>query len=269
MAALDRVGARHSTGAGNPRQGKRNARCDRRMAYLGDHALLRLCGLDPARPEPSGLQGWTVRCTPQRRTLRMVRSSAPDLYLKIRTRVPARALLEWRILARLAELGFHVAPPAWVAWHGRISVLATLAVPGRPAQVLLAEALRADSLRSVQDFACCAVAPLVARLHAQGLVARDLYWNHFYAQRLGADATLWWIDVERVFAPRWGWRRWVVKDLAGLLASFPAARFPRGLALRFLRSYAGGRLPEGWKAFARSILGKARRIRAHQPRYGA
>jgi hypothetical protein len=115
------------------------------------------------------------------------------------------------------------------------------------------------------------VAKAVRRLHDQGLVFRDLYWNHLFARDLSPDSEPVFLDVERVFRPRWRWERWVVKDLAGLLASVPAALALRaGDGVRFLRSYLGADWPLRSRRhrLMRKIAAKAARIRAHRPRYG-
>lgn len=60
------------------------------------------------------------------------------------------------------------------------------------------------------------------RLHAAGLVHRDLYWCHFFVRedaQAGFAVTL--IDLQRVFHPhrrRW---RWKLKDLAQFVFSMP------------------------------------------------
>ena len=112
------------------------------------------------------------------------------------------------------------------------------------------------------------VAPRVRRLHDQGLVYRDLYWNHIFVEDPRRGDPPVFLDVERVVRPRWRWARWVVKDLAGLLASVPVGIEVRPrFTLRFLRAYFGG----GLDAHRRTILAvvaKAARIRKHQPRFG-
>jgi heptose I phosphotransferase len=135
-------------------------------------------------------------------------------------------------------------------------------VPGRPVDALLHEAAVSGD-PAAAAYCIERVAPVVKRLHDQGLCHRDLYWNHFFAASRSEPPSL--IDVERAFRPRWRRRRWQVKDLASLLASTP-----RGLSaaapLRFLLAYLGG--ARDWKAWARAIARKAQRIRRHRPKYG-
>ena len=112
----------------------------------------------------------------------------------------------------------------------------------------------------------CVLGPvldLVKRLHGAGLVHRDLYWNHLLvldpADRATSPAL---IDVERVLRPIVRRQRWLEKDLAGLLGSWPLERIPAVLALRFFRGWLGGALVLDWKRSARAIIWRARRIRS-------
>jgi hypothetical protein len=141
------------------------------------------------------------------------------------------------------------------------SVVGLAAAQGRAMDVLLAEALHAGRSAIAARFAIECVAPLIARLHGAGLVFRDLYWNHLFAELDGEPV---FIDVHRVLRPRWRRRRWIVKDLAGLLASLPRG-YSRSACLRFLHRYAARRPP---RALVRAIVAKARRIAAHRPKYG-
>jgi tRNA A-37 threonylcarbamoyl transferase component Bud32 len=100
-----------------------------------------------------------------------------------------------------------------------------------------------------------AVADLARRLHACGLVHRDLYLNHLFVAKGGDELTL--IDLARVQRTRKRRRR--VKDLAALVMS------ARGLVsrtdlLRGLRRYGGDR------KLARAVLRKAGKMARHVPR---
>ena len=108
--------------------------------------------------------------------------------------------------------------------------------------------------------------PALRRLHDRGLCHRDLYWNHLFCATPFTDASPVLLDVERVFAPRWRVRRWVVKDLAALWASVPVPVSGRA-GLRFLRSYLGQSLARHRRLML-AVIAKAQRIRAHLPRYG-
>jgi hypothetical protein len=213
----------------------------------------------------AGSLGYTVRCTPRRRTL-LVGTPDQGWFAKLRPG-SRQARREWYWLQRLRELGFRVPDPLLLRCSGGASLVATARAHGRPLDALLAEAHAASRFRAARTFAMAVVAPMVARLHGHGLCFRDLYWNHLFAEGLDparGEPVL--IDVERVFAPRWRRRRWRVKDFAGLLASLPVP-CSRTDALRFLGRCLGG-LPTGWKALARDIARKAARIRGHRPKYG-
>lgn len=218
-----------------------------------------------------GALGQTVRCTPMRCTT-MFPVASEVWFGKVRHGGMRAAIAEWRWLHELPAIGLAVPEPLAFVRRGRRSVLVTSAVNGRPLDVVIAEAMARGEHAAIADFACQVVAVAVAALHASGLVYRDLYWNHLFVDRLGPGARLVFLDVERVFAPRVCRRRWHVKDLAGLVSSFPGTLSPKS-AMRFLRAYllARGDAPNG-RALRRWLFvhvgAKSKRIRAHVPKYG-
>ncbi len=217
----------------------------------------------------AGGQGFTVRCTPNRRTV-MVRTDAGEtLFVKIRQGRYGDARAEWHWLHVLPMLGLAVPQPVAFERRGGSSFVCTAAAAGRPVDVLFAEALALGQFERIVRFCCEVVVPRVRRLHDQGLVFRDLYWNHLFAPSLDVGEDLVFVDVERVFRPRWLPWRWGVKDLAGLVASFPGRPSARAAA-RFLRSYLGERA--GNRRLRRKLFlavqRKAARIQRHVPRYG-
>ena len=233
------------------------------MAAASDRDLLAL--LDGVL---AGCHGFTVRSRPSCRTV-MVRWGDDTLFCKLRDGHRDAARVEWRWLHVMPMLGLSVPQPLAFRKQGRRSVVCTAQVRGRPLDAMLLEVARHGQLSRAHTFLCSVVAPKIRRLHESGLVFRDLYWNHLYATSLAADAELCFLDVERVFRPRWRRHRWVVKDLAGLLASVP---HPVSLReqLRFLRSYLQDRWSDRWlrRRLARSIATKASQIRAHTPKFG-
>ncbi|HEX5052402.1 MAG TPA: lipopolysaccharide kinase InaA family protein [Planctomycetota bacterium] len=212
-----------------------------------------------------GSVGHTVRCVPTRRTV-AVQVGERWLFGKWRRGRRADAAAEWRWLHLLPLLGIHTADP--IAWIGRgdRSLLVTEGLPGRAMDAWAVAAADEGWLPEVVAYACRVVAPVVRRLHDQHLVHRDLYWSHVFAADPRGDEAPALLDVERVFRPRWRWRRWVLKDLAGLWASVPVPVSPRA-GLRFLREYLGEPLGEHRGAIA-AIVAKAARMRRHVPRYG-
>lgn len=218
-----------------------------------------------AREVVGGGVGREVRSIPHRRTLEHEAADGRAIFCKLRDRRPGDALNEWRWLHELPRLGFRAPQPILLARDGNRTAVCTLGVPGRPVRDLIAEAVEAGRQATVEAWVVSAVAPMLRRFHGQGLVFRDLYWNHLYIESLdepGREPTF--IDVERIFRPRWRWRRWLVKDLAGLFASLPPG-VPQSILMPGFRAYAG-------ESGAASLLGpvtrKAARIRAHRPRYG-
>lgn len=233
--------------------------------------------LDPRQAEAlllaafHGANGCVVRCTPRRIT-RMVAMDGDFAFAKLRSSRPADAIAEWRWLRELPALGLPTPMPLGFVRRGRHTGILTRAVHGRPLDAWIADAIaHGQSLSPLVAFAVRAVAPRIAALHRAGLVYRDLYWNHLVAESIdGGDVTF--LDVERVFAPRWRFERWRIKDLAGLGSSFPGV-MPLRIAVAFLRAYLAAQpgLTRS-KSTLRELLGragqKARRIRAHAPKFG-
>jgi tRNA A-37 threonylcarbamoyl transferase component Bud32 len=171
-----------------------------------------------------------------------------DLVVKI-TADAEDARREWENHRLMMAAGFRVPQPAvgGVLSDGR-GLFSTVALEGlRPIDDVWRTL---DPRRAVR-----AVADLARRLHACGLVHRDLYLCHLFVRPGKCDITL--IDLARL--RRSTSRRRRVKDLAALLAS------AKGLASRTdlwrgLLRYGGDR------KLARRILRKARKIARHVPR---
>lgn len=229
----------------------------------GEQVFLDL-GYRSAADAVADRSGRPVRDLPHRRTTEHV-LGACRVFRKVRDRQPEDARAEWEALAVLAELGLHVPEPLFLARVGALTALGMRAVPGSTLLDLLP---REPSWGA--RFVVSRVAPAVRALHEAGLVHRDLYWDHWFAVGPSdPDGDAFLIDVERVFRPRaWLRRRYQVKDLAGLVASWPDSVRARVVGLRFLRVYLGDRLPSGWKRLARAVLRKSVRIRAHVPVHG-
>ena len=213
-----------------------------------------------------GRLGKTVRCVPWRRTMLVVHRSE-TLYAKLYRGRLRTAAAEWRWLHLLPLLGIETAPPiAWLADRRR-SLLVTASVRGRSLDAWLMDAAAEGWLAAVFSYACREVAPFARRLHDQGLIHRDLNCAHLFADDPRTAAAPHVIDVERMFRPRWRWRRWVVKELASLLASSPMP-VPVRVAARFLRCYAPEATRLDRRKLAASIGQKVARVLAHQPKFG-
>jgi hypothetical protein len=214
-----------------------------------------------------GALGRTVRCVPTRRTI-AARVDDTWLFGKLRrgARAARAAAAEWHWLHVMPLLGLRVPQPiAWIGRGGR-SLLVTAALRGRALDAWAVDAADSGWLDALVDYACAHVAPQVRRLHDCGLAYRDLYWNHVWCEDPRAGTPPLFLDVERVFQPRWRRRRWLVKDLAGLWATVPV-ELPKHAAVRFLRAYFGEPLAPH-RALLAAIERKAERIRRHEPRYG-
>lgn len=178
-----------------------------------------------------------------------------------------RAAAEWRWLHLLPMVGVEVpAPVAWLAAGGTAMVV-TSALAGRSLDAWALDAAREGWLETWFAFVCDRVAPTLGRLHRAGLVHRDCNLAHLFAVDPRTSGAVAMIDVERVFRPRWRRRRWLVKDLASLLASSPVP-VPGRLALRFLRQWAPDLGRSDRRRLVSAIAHKARRIGAREPRFG-
>lgn len=219
--------------------------------------------IDAARRAFAGAVGWMVRCTPRRWVLRAGAGTAgrdgepAGLFLKLREGRWGDARREW---AWLCGEGPQLSLPAPVALFrsGGRSLVALREVDGRPLQALLAEA----SAERVRSYVTERIAPLVAGLHAAGWAYRDLYWNHLFARDLEDDPV--WIDVERAFRPRIRVRRWVEKDLAGLVSS-AHLEWTDADVDALLEAYARA---GGLRVARHRVAARAARVRRRRPRYG-
>jgi tRNA A-37 threonylcarbamoyl transferase component Bud32 len=148
---------------------------------------------------------------------------------------------------------------------GRSYVVVT-AVPGdaleRRGREFLDRCRERDRFDLVEELTC-RLAKIIRRLHAAGLVHRDLYASHVFLDEPNGRPELYLIDLARVFAPRWRYFRWRVKDLAQLRYSMPPAWAESHWA-QFLREYLGGSVrPHRWE---RAVERKAASIRRRAER---
>jgi len=182
-----------------------------------------------------------------RRTLRdRMNAVVGDLVVKV-VADPREAEREWENHRMLMASGFRVPQPAV---GGRLAdgrgLFSTVRLAGLAPLDDRLPAL--DRRRVAVD-----VADLVRRLHACGLVHRDLYLCHMFVPRGGREITL--IDLARLKRSRS--RRLRAKDLAAIVMG---GAFGRTDLLRGLRRYGGDR------RLCRRVLAKAARMARHVPR---
>lgn len=184
------------------------------------------------------------------RTFYLKRYLRPPLSQQLRRIVSAglrqsTAGREWQTTLALAEAGIPVSEPVAFgqetrAGFERRSFIVLEAAPGRSLEGWLPvewkrRAFGADFRRRRE--LVLALARQVAAFHAAGFVHRDLYASHIFIQDAAGGAPRFtFIDLQRVFRPRWRRRRWIVKDLAQLYYS-TAAFASRADRLRFWREY--------------------------------
>lgn len=256
------------------------------LAARDDLEALRRLGLDSLAGAMRFAQGTPVRRAGHRCTWR-VETPSGVFYVKVHRSIPLRRSLlgslasparqEWDNIAALRRAGFDMPEPVAVGETSAVvgvprqSFLVTREVAGVPLDRFLAggwpnpgglSPLRARS-RVLRD-----LAGMIRRFHANGFFHRDLYCGHLIVTadpRWGRPYLIDLARVEQRFPPR---RRWLVKDLAALESSAPAT-VSRTDKLRFLLIYlCKSRLDPVAKRWARAVLRKSRRIRAHAPVHG-
>jgi hypothetical protein len=207
-----------------------------------------------------GLAGWRQRVALRvgDRRLYLKRYIKPPWHEQVRLRLRgfgATAEVEWHWLRELPGLGLPGPQPVAYGCRRRAglerqSLLLTDSVPGTSLERWVPDQLDgrlAD--RGFKTRLAADLAGLVARLHASRLVHRDLYLSHVF---IDEDAR---------------WRRWMIKDLAALDYSTPAAAASSADRLRFWLRYRGAQsLTPGDKPIIRAIARKARRIARHSAR---
>lgn len=177
-----------------------------------------------------------------------VNATLGDWFVKITTDSDD-AKTEWRNHQVLLGSGFRVPRPALggVLSDGR-GLFSTIDLRGLHPMDNVWDTL--DPNRAMR-----AVADVARRLHAGGLVHKDLYLCHFFIARGGEAVTL--IDLARVTKTRS--RRLRIKDLAAVVHSAKTLA-TRTQLMRAFRRYGGDR------RLLRSVLRKERRMARHVPR---
>lgn len=182
-----------------------------------------------------------------------------------------QARAEARAFADLREAGLPV--PKLLAWYGakgRGAFLLWEGIPGEPLDDVLEAGYPIPSGQNLWQSKISlieAAAQLVRKLHERGRVHRDLYLCHIvFGGFRGLEPQLALIDLQRVTIRRM--RRWFVKDLAALLSSCPRT-VSRADKWRFLLAWLGRKKSDRFcRRWAKAIVAKARRIRAHRPKFG-
>ncbi len=258
------------------------------LAAAADVPELRRLGLDTVEGALRFCAGEKVREAGPRCT-RRVETRHGIWYLKTHHGLPLRrrialsvagaaspARREWDNLGALRRAGFDVAEAVAVGEAAAAlgasprSFLVMREVPGPSLATLLREGfpeVHQQSAARTRRRVLRDLAGLVRRFHANGFYHRDLYLAHFLVAEDPRWGRPYLIDVERVeqgFPPR---RRWLVKDLAALHTSAPAA-VSRADRLRFLLEYlCKSRLDPLVRRWIREILAKSARMGRHVPRH--
>ncbi len=159
--------------------------------------------------------------------------------------------------------------PATLA--GGRSYLVVTAVPGDALERTGADWLRRCRRTGREDLIdelTRRLAELARRLHAAGLVHRDLYASHVFMHETESGPELYLIDLARVFTPRIRSFRWRVKDLAQIRYSMPA-EWVESHWDEFLSAYLGDsvRRPDRWRrAIERKVRGMQRQAERRRRR---
>jgi heptosyltransferase-2 len=122
-----------------------------------------------------------------------------------------------------------------------------------------------ENLKLKRDFVT-RFAAFIKRFHQTGYCHRDLYFSHIFYR---TDGIFCLIDLARAFKPAVLHRRFLIKDIAQIHYSAPAAHFSRSDRLRFYLAYtARNRLAARDKAFIRKVLAKTNRMAKHDRKHG-
>lgn len=249
---------------------------------------LRALGLDTVAGAVSFRGGEVVRQAGTRRTARLA-TPAGNFYLKVHERAPwsqrwlgwilrspSPARREWDNLRALRRAWFDV--PEMVAVGDApcgprlpgTSFLLLREIPGLPLDRLLArgwDGFPGHGRGQARERVIRDVAGMIRRLHGNGFFHRDLYLTHLVVAADERWGRPYLIDLQRVeqrFPPR---RRWLVKDLAALSLSAPAA-MSRADRLRFLLQYLCKTRPDPLvRRWIREIEARVARMRRHRPRF--
>jgi len=246
---------------------------------------------DGERLDKPGLAPWRER---RRVVLRDLAGEPHTFYLKRYVRPPLREQVrrivsgglrqstagrEWNAILALPAAGIPV--PAPVAFgqemrrgFERRSCVVIEEASGQSLESWLPANWRRDAsgpIRRRQQQMLYGLARQVAAFHAAGFVHRDLYTSHIFVHDDGGSdgPGFTFIDLQRVFRPRWRRTRWIVKDLAALC--FSAAPFvSRTDRLRFWRQYVGVIRRSRWLTrLPARVEARSARIRRRQERRGA
>lgn len=219
------------------------------------------------------LQGQVYRKQPLRETARVIIQNKP-YFIKKHYGITLSECLKNIFSGRLPIIG---AKPEWKAIRAAeklgISTTPLVAYGERGAWPLTRESFiltqsleRTESLETYRpDFAekqtlIQDIANITRLLHTNGWVHRDLYLCHFLRNQKGALSL---IDLHRMTQPKFFKKRWVQKDLAGLLFSALEADITQRDVLRFLKAYKQAPLRsflEQEKTFFDQVVTKARHL---------
>ena len=181
-----------------------------------------------------------------------------DLYVKRVTGNHKEIDNELAVLLHLRQAGVPVPEPVAFAAQPPSAALVSRALP-------VVETLE----RRVLDGGGSApfagpLAALVRQLHVAGVNHRDLYLGHVL---VGADDSLWLVDLGRAEHRRRVPRHRVVKDLAALDFSTPARVVSEFARVRFIFRYLGTNASRRQVAsLARAVRRKSMKIRRHAER---
>jgi tRNA A-37 threonylcarbamoyl transferase component Bud32 len=212
-------------------------------------------GLDPP-PIDRSLAGWAIeKSRPSHLNARRMEDRR-TLHLKwfFHGPIAAPARREWDGAKALAALGIPASLPLGWGVHPRGSFIVLEGSPGFPADAWRENGVTAERL----DRLTAGLATLVSTLHDANLCHRDLNVYHVLVD--GDSLRI--IDVGRV--RRFLRRRWIVKDLASLLASAVREGFPQRAARLFLSRYLS-QTRRAWnrRRLLAKVTAKAERYRRH------
>jgi len=293
MAAADKESCNRDDNSGSGIMKMGGVRVQARYIVLLQHNGLTGFGSafrfqDGERLDKPGLAPWRER---RRVVLRDLAGEPHTFYLKRYVRPPLREQVrrivsgglrqstagrEWDAILALAAAGIPV--PAPVAFGQELrrgierrSFVVIEEAAGQSLESWLPANWRRDAsgaVRRRQQQMLRGLARQVAALHGAGFVHRDLYTSHIFVHNEGGSdgPAFTFIDLQRVFRPRWRRTRWIVKDLAALC--FSAAPFvSRTDRLRFWKQYVEFIRRSSWlRRLPARVEARSARLRRRQER---
>jgi hypothetical protein len=255
-------------------------------------AVLRANGLETFEKIMAHARGSVMRSVPGRSTVRIELNQAEGTMVAFLKRYESQyvsfgrkllrffrwpgacdeALHEWNAIEQLRDHGFNTAIPIAVGQQKRMGVvvrsfLMTAEIVGGVAAHEFVRTLQPTTRRALVQ----RIAELTQRFHGAGFAHRDYYLSHIFVrppQPSARNPELVFIDLQRLFRPRWFQDRWLVKDLAALGYSAQLSGATRTDLLSFYKTcLMRSRLQAQDRRLIRTIMARITALHGRAPKY--